>query len=819
MSDVITGEGFSYSDGNDIDSPKNKNELKPNSKLSSSNAVSNDKSESFEYDKRPIIKRLLFRSLHHHKRGDIQAIRFIAVLSVVIYHIWPDILPGGYVGVDVFFVISGFLITNQIVREFSRRYHKTRRRVTVVGLYFLFRFYAARIRRLAPLSLTVLAVTMMAVHFLFTTLPSYQDATFTQIISSLLLIQNIRLEWNGHDYLHQMDEATAVNHFWSLSVEEQYYLVWPLIVVIVLCIVFGIVDYIRRKKTDHLVFADHEKKVHSASTVALAITVAIACIASFIYCQYLSTVNPTTAYFSTFARLWELGCGSLLTCIIITAKKSLSIDYNATSNISESKNKKILMQVVQIIGIIVLLISIIFFNSTSFNYPSAWTLIPVAGCFLVILAGQDNTFLRFRLFQYIGDISYSLYLWHWAIIVLVRKYFEVSPDVPPLNKTLLDFAILVASFLLSALSYKIIETPFRHHFAKKNVHVYLTACFASVCIFATVLGFTTNITHDSKMPLQNIQEITQKAIVADQKAENNSVYSASDLCYGAIAINFNKVCKNIKQPNSYQLSQIYTLPIGKNDWSMPYQYNCFHTLYPEQVGLSKIEPQKVCVFGNSNAQDYILMVGDSHAAHWSGAFDYAAKKLGLKLIVASGMKGCNYLSNAVSDECKMFSDFTKDLISNQNAKYVFFSSNKQFNYDSNDDEQNQIVKKIIDTYSLNKNIYLIEDAPNNHNIVNADNSVVGSTNCVLKGIQCTLDESYFEQKDFENKLISSSIVNESKIIKTKTRFCDKIQCYLVIGDFSVYYDEKGHISDSYSKSLGPWVLKQLKAKGIYGATN
>jgi peptidoglycan/LPS O-acetylase OafA/YrhL len=770
---------------------------------------------NFEYDKRPMWQKLLYRKKNDHKRGDIQAMRCFAVLAVLIYHVWPSSLQGGYVGVDVFFVISGFLISNQIVREFSKIYHKTRRKASVVGLKFLFRFYAARIRRLAPLSLTVLCVVTLAVHFLFASLPSYQDSTFQQVISSVLLMQNIRLEWNGHDYLHTSDESTAVNHFWSLSVEEQYYFIWPLLTIIILCVVFGILDMIRRRQTDQLVFVSHEKKLHKAATITLGIIVLLACIASFLYCLHLSQANPTSAYFSTMARMWELGIGSALTCIVITVRRTMTIGYAETSNIKDGKSSQIITQIVQLVGLGIVVFCAISFNPNNFAYPSAWTLLPVFGCFLFILAGRDSALIRFRPFQYIGDISYSLYLWHWALIVIVRKYFEITPDAPRIDRDIVSWAVIGASFLFSAVTYRIVETPFRKHFAKKNVHVYLCAVFVSAALLFVTVGINSSMAQDSKLPLDNLRDKVSRAVVAEEKREQNAIYSESDLCVGAVARMNYKVCNNVITPTNHNLAMVYTLPMGNNDWSMPYQANCFHTLYPERIGLSPIEPKKVCQFGNLDSDDYILLIGDSHAAHWSGAFDYVARQLGLKLVVATGMKGCAYYFEAVSPDCQTFIDFNEELIANEHAKYVFFSSNVQENDldDKKQADQNNVLEKITHAKSLNPQTFVIEDVPNNNSIGG------GSTFCILKSEYCTIDGSSTKQTNFFNQLETSGVIDEAHQILTRTRFCVKDEqknenCYLIMGDVSVYYDELGHISDAYSKSLGPWMLQQLQLKGV-----
>src|SRR5215467_3978724 len=212
-------------------------------------------------------------------RADVQGLRAIAVSMVVIYHLYPSLLPGGFVGVDVFFVISGYLITGQLWRGFKG-----------TGKVRLVEFWGRRARRIVPAAALVLAVTWLLSRLL---LPASQLAnTAAQIRASALYYQNWLLAHDAVDYLKSSDAASPVQHFWSLSVEEQFYLVWPL-----LFLAAGLLARQHASRTRHV-------------TVACLAGVLVA--GSLAFSIYDTRTDPAAAYFVTTTRMWELGMGGLL---------------------------------------------------------------------------------------------------------------------------------------------------------------------------------------------------------------------------------------------------------------------------------------------------------------------------------------------------------------------------------------------------------------------------------------------------------------------------------------------------------------------------
>jgi peptidoglycan/LPS O-acetylase OafA/YrhL len=198
---------------------------------------------------------------------------------VVLFHLWPSRLPGGYVGVDIFFVISGFLIVGQLIRTVERR-----------GRVDLMDFWARRARRLLPASLLVLSVTGIATVLWVPTVMWRQ--WFQEIIASALYVQNWLLAYNSVDYLGSENNASPAQHFWSLSVEEQFYILWPIIIVLLLLV--G-----RRLSTS--------RNLRIIRTALIVVTVV-----SFVVSVMAVATDPAPAYFTTQSRAWEFGVGGLL---------------------------------------------------------------------------------------------------------------------------------------------------------------------------------------------------------------------------------------------------------------------------------------------------------------------------------------------------------------------------------------------------------------------------------------------------------------------------------------------------------------------------
>jgi peptidoglycan/LPS O-acetylase OafA/YrhL len=343
-------------------------------------------------------------------RPDIQGLRALAVAMVVIYHLYPSLLPGGFVGVDVFFVVSGFLITGQLWRGFQR-----------TGTVSLLDFWGRRARRLLPAAALVLAVTWVVSRLV---LPVSQLAdTAEQVRASALYFQNWQLAHDAVNYLTSENPASPVQNFWSLSVEEQFYLVWPL-----LFLAAGLVVRRRRGRGGRAVIA--------GLTSALVA-------GSLAYSVYDTRVDPQAAYFVTTTRMWELGAGGLLALLPAPWGRTLArrgwLGWT---------------------GLAMVIASPFVLRGTT-AFPGALALLPVTGAVLLIAGGSAQAvhgparLMSARPMVFLGGISYSLYLWHWPVIDLWSAWRGKEPGA------LSGPAIVAVSLLLAWLTKIVVEDRIR----------------------------------------------------------------------------------------------------------------------------------------------------------------------------------------------------------------------------------------------------------------------------------------------------------------------------------------------------------------------
>ena len=363
-------------------------------------------------------------------RRDIQGLRAVAVGTVVVNHLFGDALPGGFVGVDVFLVVSGFLITSLMLREVER-----------TGRISLRDFYARRARRILPAATVVLVLTLLASVAVLALLRT--RTVVTDAVWSTLFLGNVRMASVGSDYFADDAPVSPFRHYWSLAVEEQFYLVWP--VVLVACAAWAGVRLRRRASLlpegpgAGRAPAERARDVRVLAVRVLVVLTA----ASLAWSVWATSTSPTTAYYSTFTRAWELGLGALLAFVPAT----LPLTRRARELLSGG-------------GLLMIAAAALFYDAET-AFPGAAALLPVLGAVAVLLAGarvQDaggSRLLGWRPLTVVGDWSYSLYLIHWPVIVLISA--ELEDDFTPGPK----LAALVLVVVLSWASFRWVETPFR----------------------------------------------------------------------------------------------------------------------------------------------------------------------------------------------------------------------------------------------------------------------------------------------------------------------------------------------------------------------
>ena len=343
-------------------------------------------------------------------RGDIEGLRGVAVLLVLAFHAGVPGLAGGYVGVDVFFVISGYLITGLLWRELSRE-----NRISLAG------FYARRVRRLLPAAGLVLVVTALAV---FLTLPFLDwDRSGWDIMSAGTYVSNFRFAFDSTDYLAADLAPSAVLQYWSLSVEEQFYLVWPLALI-------GLWSIARRVPTARL-------RIMTLGLGGIAV-------ASLVSSIILTTAAQPWAFFMMPTRAWEFALGGL---VALWAVSGRSLPRGLAAPLGW-------------VGLAAVVAAGMFF-SVSTVFPGTAALLPVLGAAALILAGTVTVSggvagaLRWRGLTATGRVSYSWYLWHWPFLVLGGALLGTDLSLWQ------SCGLVAASWLPAYLTYRYVETPIR----------------------------------------------------------------------------------------------------------------------------------------------------------------------------------------------------------------------------------------------------------------------------------------------------------------------------------------------------------------------
>ncbi|QBX55618.1 acyltransferase [Nocardioides seonyuensis] len=405
----------------------------------------------------------------HKLRSDIQALRALAVTAVLAYHLWPGRPSGGYLGVDVFFVISGFLITSHLLKSPPR------------SPADFAHFWARRIVRLLPPAFVVIISTIVA---MLAWIPSSQWRSLThEGLASMLYVQNWRLVATATDYLEARGAPSPFQHFWSLSVEEQYYLLWPGVVAVVAFL------HLRRRW-------DYRKTA--------AVVFAVLLLASLAWSVWQTSTRPEVAYFSLFTRLWELAVGSLTAALFPALAGRLSVPV------------RVALLWLGALGIVAACLVM----TPQSAIPGYAALLPTVATALVIVANDPDSRLnpqwltRSRPVQFLGDTSYALYLWHWPLVVIAPYALE-----RPLQWS--DrLVVLALSVLLAWASTSLLEGPVRSWplLRQRLRHAYALGLVLSLGVVATSFAVTTYV---------------DRVVAQDQRAVNQAL---GRNCVGAAAM-------------------------------------------------------------------------------------------------------------------------------------------------------------------------------------------------------------------------------------------------------------------------------------------
>ena len=499
-------------------------------------------------------------------RPDIQGLRAVAVLLVLAYHARLPGMPGGYIGVDVFFVVSGFLITGLIVRE-----------LRTTGTVSLPAFYARRARRLLPAALVVIVATVVASAVLLPPLRVVDVAG--DGAAAAVYLSNIRFAAQATDYLQAELDPSPLLHFWSLGVEEQFYLFWPAL----------------------LLFAAGAR----ASLRRISIAVIAVAVGSMALSLAWTSSDAPLAFFLLPARAWELAVGAAL-ALAVGRLARLPAPVATTS---------------VVVGLVLIVVGGITLGLDT-PFPGTAALLPVGGGALVIAGGirqplgPASRLLSLPPMQWVGDISYSLYLWHWPLLVLPAA--AIGAPLPGVTRVVL----LGLTFVLAAASRRWIEDPIRGGgLALLRPSRQLAVAGAmSVVVAAVALGSGRVVAPptvaEARTPVEVVLPTLPPPATASPHASSGSPGPSSPAAPAAT------LPPTPSGPVPADL--VPSLANVRADIPAVYGVGCH-----AESGETK---PATCEFGATESTHTVFLIGDSHAAQWFPTLDRLAHEHGWRLV-------------------------------------------------------------------------------------------------------------------------------------------------------------------------------------------
>jgi peptidoglycan/LPS O-acetylase OafA/YrhL len=643
---------------------------------------------------------------------EIQGLRAVAVGLVLLFHVWPAVVPGGYVGVDVFFVISGFLITGLLARMALSQ-----------GRISLIEFYSRRIRRLLPAAMTVLVVTALCT-ILFIPEDRWGE-TAQQIAASATYVQNWMLAWLSVDYLGAAQVPSPVQHYWSLSIEEQFYLVWPLLMIATMAVARQIGVPMRR---------------------ALVASLAVIFVLSLVASIAITAANPAQAYFVTQTRVWELALGGLL---------ALTIHRFEAGMIQRAG--------LLLLGLVAVGTAALTF-STKTAFPGYAALLPTVGAALVILAGdvRIGTFrgLNATALGYIGDRSYSIYLWHFPLVTL---YLVGHPHIGLLD----GLGIVALTLALSHFTFRYIEQRYRYPRAKAELRpVFFGAASIAACLVASAaIDYTASQTIPTINP-GDPRYPGPAALLADA-------------------------------PVPAHVPLVPTLATLTRDLPVVYPEKC----HQDQVSAEPIH----CDLGDPKAGRTMVVFGDSHAAQWVPTLQRIAAEDGWRLVTFT-KSYCAFARITVISQGKPYtscSEWRENVIAavKQLHPQIVFTSQARYQAD-----KTTMINGIESTWrelnSAGAKVIAIDNTPEMP--FNPGDCIAETPGkCSASLVKSSLPDYFGQAAD---NLPGVTVLNMTDGI------CGPVECDAIVGNMVVWRDYQ-HLTATYAAALAPYFEKRAGLSG------
>ena len=527
-------------------------------------------------------------------RPDIEGLRGIAVAMVVLFHAGllsqsSTQLSGGFIGVDLFFVVSGFLITGLLIRERERD-----------GRISFSRFYARRVRRILPAAIVVLVVTLVVSNAVVTLID--RSSTMEDGAASALSIANIRFAMTT-DYFNPVSYSPFL-HFWSLGVEEQFYFIWPALMAVA---------------------------AWKLPRLGAAIALVVVIVASFAANLVITDVSPSVAFYLLPTRAWQLAAGGLLAVLA-----------GSTDRLPRAL-RGLFRELVSFAGWVALSALVIAAGAIDFSvlpYPGALALVPTVAAVLLIASGQNRSgpglALRLWPFRFLGKISYSLYLWHWPIFVLGGLILNGPIQQPLEPRQAVELALL--SVPVATLSWLLIEEPFRRGYIPLPRPGRIVALGVAVMLIVAAVGTSFDFSAQSALAGVDAPAPTLAAEQpTDTPAQTPSPTPARSASPSASVVGASPTPAFTPglspspvphAPTSYAVAGLKpSLGAAVKDYEQPWHDGCLGF----DAATSPSTSAK-CVYGNKSGTYRVVLLGDSHASAIFPGVNQVAKAHGWKLV-------------------------------------------------------------------------------------------------------------------------------------------------------------------------------------------
>lgn len=678
-----------------------------------------------------------------HLRRDIQALRAVAVTTVVVYHFWPAALPGGFIGVDVFFVISGYLITSHLVRR------------PPTSLRGFTEFWSRRVIRLIP---AAAAAMLGALALVVLTLPQSEWVTEARhAAASMLYVENWLLIRDATDYLRADADPSAFQHFWSLSVEEQFYLAWPLLL--------GIA-----------VLATAARPARRLT--AMLVVVSLAAAASFAYGLALTWSNPPAAYFASPARMWELALGGVLA--ILHARHG--------RHGSAAAHRALAWAGLGLLAAGCVLIS----GETPF--PGWAALVPTLAALALLHAGDPDgrftlrSLIHTRGVQLVGDVSYAAYLWHWPLVLLVPPALASGG----FGQTVVKLALLPVLVVIAWISTFHLENPVRRVRPGGSLRLRAVVCLvpSTVLVLGTAYVLDTVVQQRNDAVQRRIDSLTSSV--------------RAEPCVGAAAMEKGASCPVVPPVTTPEFARAdipTTIQAGKClNWPP------FGDLVSCSFGDLEKPTKKIAVLGNSHAGHLVPALElIAEEEHWQvDSYAVGVCQPTLEPVPMPGPVNGVPVKRIAAD-CARLMEETFDRITSGGYSLVVASTMDQ--EPAHDVLETNVYRSTLETLTdAGIPVLVVRDPAAPLNFTQDTPSCLGVNAANPSACDGTPD-TWIRQ----DPLTSAARASDSPLVRrvNLNRFlCTDTVCPAVIGGIIVYADYN-HLTSSFSRTLAPYLGKAV----------